>query len=56
MANRSVAKRGVAERVFSALSASLPAPPPMGEGEGEGGEEDAEGINMASPVTYFLQV
>ena len=56
VANRSVAKRGVAERVFSALSASLPAPPPMGEGEGEGGEEDAEGINMASPVTYFLQV
>jgi hypothetical protein len=52
---RGVAKRGVAESVFSALSASLPAPPPMGEGEGEGGEEGAEGINMASPVTYFLQ-
>ena len=47
---------GVAERVFGALGASLPAPPPIGEGEGEGGEEGGEGTNMASPVTYFLQV
>ena len=50
------AKRGVAERVFGALGACLPALPAMGEGEGEGGEEAEEGISIASPVTYFLQV
>ena len=46
----------IAEEVFSALGASLPAPQSQGEGEGEGAEEDSGGMTMVSPVTYFLQV
>ena len=47
---------GVAERVFSTLGSCLPPPPASGEGEGEGSEEESEGMNVMSPVTFFLQV
>ena len=49
--------RGVAEQVFGALGSCLPAPPSLVEGEGgEIGDEESEGMNVTSPVMYFLQV